>query len=115
MNCKQGEIYFVNLEPALGTETKKKRPRLVVSNNHYNRLMNTVIVIPISSSEKYLEEKKYVKSPLYFQVNNKKIHGTAMLQHVRTVDMEVRSETKLVAKLDDRDMRKITNNIKQFF
>nr|WP_010022467.1 hypothetical protein [Fructilactobacillus fructivorans] len=38
-----------------------------------------------------------------------------MLQHVRTVDMEVRSETKLVAKLDDRDMRKITNNIKQFF
>ncbi|WP_143442332.1 type II toxin-antitoxin system PemK/MazF family toxin, partial [Lactiplantibacillus plantarum] len=33
MKLKQGAILWINLDPAKGTETKKKRPCLVVSND----------------------------------------------------------------------------------
>lgn len=67
MKLKQGAILWINLDPAKGTETKKKRPCLVVSNDHYNRYFNTVLVVPISTSDKYRTLEKYVKSPLFIR------------------------------------------------
>ena len=62
---KQGDIYFFDLNPSLGSEMKKVRPCVIISNNQYNRIFNTVIVMPISSSDKYQKEEKYQKSPLF--------------------------------------------------
>jgi mRNA interferase MazF len=46
---RRGEIYWVDLEPAQGGETKKKRPALVVSNDVGNEYSSVVIVAPITS------------------------------------------------------------------
>lgn len=54
---EQGQIYMIDLEPSKGTETKKLRPYLIVSNNSYQKVFNTVIIAPISSSRKYLEPR----------------------------------------------------------
>lgn len=34
---KRGEIYYANLDPTIGSETAKRRPVLLVSNNANNR------------------------------------------------------------------------------
>ncbi len=47
---KRGEIYYANLDPVLGSETGKRRPVLIVSNNINNRAATTVTVLPITSN-----------------------------------------------------------------
>ena len=46
---KRGEVFWVNLDPAIGTETNKTRPAVIVSNNDGNELSKRVIACPITS------------------------------------------------------------------
>ena len=45
----RGDIWLVNLDPTLGSEINKTRPAVVFSRNDYNRVAETVTIIPISS------------------------------------------------------------------
>jgi len=47
---KRGEIYFANLDPTIGSEIKKKRPVLIVSNDINNKVAATLTVIPLTSN-----------------------------------------------------------------
>jgi mRNA interferase MazF len=38
---KRGDIYFANLDPTIGSEIKKKRPILIVSNDANNKAATT--------------------------------------------------------------------------
>ena len=108
-------IRRINLDPAKGTETKKKRPCLVVSNDHYNRYFNTALVVPISTSDKYRTLEKYVKYPLFIRIDKGKIHGTELLQHVRAVDPTKRSDGEVVAALSQQEISSISTKVQQFF
>jgi mRNA interferase MazF len=46
---KCGELYWIELDPSIGTETKKRRPCLILSNNSYNKYSPRVIAAPITS------------------------------------------------------------------
>ncbi len=46
---KRGEVYWVNLDPTVGTEIKKTRPALVVSPDDMNEGLPRVIVAPMTS------------------------------------------------------------------
>lgn len=46
---RRGEIYWVTLDPVVGSETGKTRPGLVLQNDLANRSSPTVTVLPISS------------------------------------------------------------------
>ena len=45
----RGEVYWVNLDPAVGSEIRKTRPALVVSPDDMNAALPRVIVAPITS------------------------------------------------------------------
>jgi mRNA interferase MazF len=47
---KQFEVWMVEFDPAVGTEIKKSRPAVIVSNNIINDLYATVIVAPLTST-----------------------------------------------------------------
>ena len=47
---RRGEIWWVRLDPTLGSEITKTRPCIILSANVFNRLRRTVIVIPLSTS-----------------------------------------------------------------
>ena len=47
---RRGEIYLTALDPTIGHEIQKTRPALVIQNNTSNRLTQTTIVAPISST-----------------------------------------------------------------
>lgn len=112
---KQGEIYFFNLNPAKGNEERKTRPCIIVSNNEYNTFFNTVIVIPISSAKKYAKELKYKKSPLFVPISQKRVHGTALLQHLRSIDPRLRLIGSIKGKLKQEEINDICVRLKQFF
>ena len=46
---KRGEVYWVNLDPTLGTEINRTRPALIVSPDDLNAVLPRVIVAPITS------------------------------------------------------------------
>ena len=49
---KRGDIWWVALDPTIGSEIKKTRPCVVLSINEVNQYRRTVLVIPLSSSVK---------------------------------------------------------------
>ena len=49
---ERGDIWWVALDPALGSEIRKTRPCVVVSVKALNERRRTVIVVPLSSSPK---------------------------------------------------------------
>lgn len=46
----RGDIYWVNFDPAVGSEIQKKRPAVIVSNNLNNMYMQRVQVLPVTSN-----------------------------------------------------------------
>ncbi|MHB1343204.1 MAG: type II toxin-antitoxin system PemK/MazF family toxin [Thermoleophilia bacterium] len=48
---RRGEIYWVDFEPAQGSEPNKVRPALVVQNDTGNRFSSTTIVVAITSRQ----------------------------------------------------------------
>lgn len=46
----RGHVYWVNLDPTIGTEIQKTRPALVVSPDDMNAALPRVIIAPITSA-----------------------------------------------------------------
>ena len=46
---KRGEVYWVNLDPTLGSEIRKTRPALVVSPDDMNAALPRVMIAPLTS------------------------------------------------------------------
>lgn len=47
---KRYEIYFADLNPTIGSEIKKVRPVVIVSQNEMNRYLETVVICPLTST-----------------------------------------------------------------
>jgi mRNA interferase MazF len=78
---KRGEVWWVDFEPAVGSEVKKTRPAVIVSNDASNSAMSRVQVVPITSNT----AKLYVfEAPL----NVKGATGKAMADQIMTADKQ---------------------------
>lgn len=47
---KRGEVWWVEFDPAVGSEIKKTRPAVILSNDLANRQLSRVIVMPVTSN-----------------------------------------------------------------
>lgn len=46
---RRGDVYWVALDPTVGSEIKKTRPAVIVSNNSCNTFGSRVVVLPLTS------------------------------------------------------------------
>lgn len=56
---RRGDIYWVNFDPAQGSEANKKRPAVIVSRNEANAVAQetgrgTVTVVPLTTNTRYV-------------------------------------------------------------
>lgn len=47
---KRGEVWWVEFDPSIGSEIRKTRPAVIVSNDAANRNLARVIVMPMTSN-----------------------------------------------------------------
>lgn len=81
---KQGDIVYIDFNPIRGHEQKGKRPAIVVSKNVFNKNMGMIMVCPITSNNKYF--------PTHYKLlDSKKINGSILCEHIRSVDYESRN------------------------
>jgi mRNA interferase MazF len=47
---RRGEVWWVEFDPSLGSEIRKTRPAVIVSNDAANRNLHCVIAMPLTSN-----------------------------------------------------------------
>lgn len=91
---KQYDIYWVNLDPMVGNEIRKTRPCLVISPNFSNKILNTLLIAPITSSIRNF--------PMRIKIELKGKMGQVALDQIRCVD-----KSRLFGKIDSLDKKSI--------
>jgi mRNA interferase MazF len=99
----RGDVWWVNFEPSIGGEIKKKRPAIIISNNASNKFLNRVQVVPITSNTDRL-----FPSEAYVTVAGKK--GKAMADQLATVSKQRLS--KCIGSISDDEMNMVVEAIK---
>ena len=96
---KRGDICRVALEPGQGSEIKKTRPCVVLTNDTLNRLRKTVVVVPLSTAAK-------AHTPITVPVTCQGRAAVAVIDQVRAVAKH-RLQSK-VESLSSKDLETIT-------
>ena len=47
---KRGEVWWVEFDPSVGSEIRKTRPAIIISNDAANRNLSRVVVMPLTSN-----------------------------------------------------------------
>jgi mRNA interferase MazF len=101
----QYNVFWVNLDPAEGSEMAKKRPCVIISPDEMNDYLKTVIIAPLTSTLKPI--------PSRVKVLVDKQDGMVALDHIRSV-----SKTRIgdyIGKLRTSEIQAIKNSIQEMF
>ncbi len=99
------EVYFVNLDPTIGSEIKKTRPCVIVSPDEMNINIRTVIVAPITSVIR--------DYPTRVNCSIKGKQGQIVLDQIRTID-----KSRLINRVDIISIniqKKVLNVLSEMF
>ncbi|MDR3628127.1 MAG: type II toxin-antitoxin system PemK/MazF family toxin [Ignavibacteriaceae bacterium] len=72
------DIFYVNLDPTIGSEIKKIRPCVIISPDEMNKNISTVIIAPVTS--------KLHNYPTRVPCKVEGRQGQIVLDQIRTVD-----------------------------
>ena len=89
---KRGEVYWVNLDPTIGTEIRKTRPALIISPDDMNAVLPRVIIAPLTSHGQPLG----CRPELMFDGKQARI----LLDQIRTIDKQ-----RLAGKLGEIELK----------
>ncbi len=100
----RGDLFWVNLNPTVGSEIRKQRPCVILSANPINKARRTVVVVPLSTAAKE-------HPPIVVAVHALDRDAVAVGDQIRAID-----KTRLVkyaGRLSPQDMEKIVDGLRQ--
>ncbi|SKA16407.1 mRNA interferase MazF [Trichlorobacter thiogenes] len=100
---KRGNVWWVNYEPSIGSETRKIRPAIIVSNNSANTHLNRVQVIPLTSNT-----GKCYPSEAVVLLNG--VENKAMADQLATVDKQ--RLQNCAGSISTREMKQVEKALK---
>lgn len=103
MGISQYSVVIANLDPTIGSEIKKTRPCVVVSPIELNRNLNTIIVVPITSSFK--------KFPTRVTIDFEGRTGKMAVDQIRTID--AKRITKILGKITDIELAALKHTLRE--
>jgi mRNA interferase MazF len=80
LQLTRGDIVWVDLDPVRGSEIAKTRPCVVLSKTTINQRRNTVVIMPLTTSQ------TPVGFPLIVSTPSAGTGSKARIEHVRSVD-----------------------------
>jgi mRNA interferase MazF len=105
MVAERFDIWVVPLDPSLGSELQKTRPCIIVSPNEANRHLNTVVIVPMTSSK----HQYAARVNIVFDGRS----GQAATDQVRVIDNQ--RLLSRVGRLDDETGAQVLNGLREFF
>lgn len=75
----RGDVYWINLDPTIGSEITKTRPAIIISNDIQNELSSRVIVMPLTSNTERVYRFEVI-------VSIKGKDAKAMSDQIRSID-----------------------------
>ncbi len=91
---KRGEVWWVEFDPAVGSEIRKTRPAVIMSNDSANRNLGRVVVVPVTGSTDRL-----YPGEAYIEVDGKR--GKAMADQIMAADKRrLKSRLGAISRVD---------------
>ena len=81
MKVKRYEIYYADLNPTIGSEIKKVRPVVIISQNEMNKYLDTVVICPLTS-------KLHPQWRTRLQINCAKKKAEIAVDQIRTISKQ---------------------------
>lgn len=82
----QFDVFLIDLDPTKGSEIKKTRPCVIASPNEMNKSIRTVIIAPLTSTQR--------PYPTRIKVRFQDKDGDIVIDQIRTID-----KSRLIKKL----------------
>lgn len=102
----QGDIVYINFDPSVGHEIRKRRPGLIVSKNAFNKLTGFCLICPITSTHRSFGTYVTIMNP-------QKICGEVVTHQLKSVDFEQRN-LDFIERCDPATWAKVVATITQF-
>ena len=93
---KRFEVWNIELNPTKGSEINKIRPCLIVSPNEINKFLNTIVIVPMTSTIK--------PYPTRLDCHFKDKPGQLVIDQIRSID-----KSRLIEKLGTMDVNTCKN------
>lgn len=107
---KRFSLYIVNLDPTIGAEIKKKRPCLIVSPDEINTYLQTVIIVPLTSTQRDLPTRILIKATPQSGLSN---DSYAVLDRLKTVDKSRLSAP--IGEISEEEKHAVSDILKEMF
>ena len=105
LNIKRYEIYFADLNPTIGSEIKKVRPVVIVSQDEMNQYLETVVVCPLTS-----KLHPQWRTRLQIKCSNK--NAEIAVDQIRTISKKrVRKKLDKLSKSKASQLRKLITDM----